>query len=679
MSRFTRTLFRGLSINRKLTLVMMLTTAGALVVACAAFLLYERQALRKTMARSFAIIADTFDDNVSPGLTFDDAESIAHTLKTLRANPDLIAARVYGKTGALVAEYKRAKDAASFSFPPLQKSGQVFQQSHLDTFQEVWLDAEVIGTVYLASDYAAINRSLKRSVYTVLVVLCCALLLAYALSRAFRPLIAGPITELAQVAHTVAVHKDYSVRAIKHQNDDLGRLIDAFNEMLKQIQLQDSALQMAREHLEKRVVERTAELAKSVSLLNATLDSTADGIMAVQFTGEVVCHNQKLVEMWGFPPALLKQPTAEALLGYAAGLTDNADAFSLQSCTAHRMPELEAFDLVALRDGRVFERYVKPQRVGGQRVGVVINFRDITQRRQSEDKLAEANERLLATSRQAGMAEVATSILHNVGNVLNSVSVSAEVVGTKVRQTRMSSFRKIADMLKANSHDFTAFFTQDPRGKELPEYLLLLLTHLQESQEGVLGELDLLRKNIEHIKEIVAMQQAYARECGVLEELTVDELVEDAIRINQSAFDRHHLRLEKNIADLPLIMTDRHKVLQILVNLLSNAKYAVGQQSDNEKRLVVAAARKGEDHVTISVTDNGIGIAPDNLTKIFQHGFTTKKNGHGFGLHSGALAARELGGSLTSQSSGVGKGATFILELPLRRSAPDLTAAAHLT
>ncbi|HEY1053362.1 MAG TPA: ATP-binding protein [Prosthecobacter sp.] len=679
MSRFTRSLFRGLSINRKLTLVMMLTTAGALVVACAAFLLYERQALRKTMARSFAIIADTFDDNVSPGLTFDDAESIAHTLKTLRANPDLIAARVYGKTGALVAEYKRAKDAASFSFPPLQKSGQVFQQSHLDTFQEVWLDAEVIGTVYLASDYAAINRSLKRSVYTVLVVLCCALLLAYALSRAFRPLIAGPITELAQVAHTVAVHKDYSVRAIKHQNDDLGRLIDAFNEMLKQIQLQDSALQMAREHLEKRVVERTAELAKSVSLLNATLDSTADGIMAVQFTGEVVCHNQKLVEMWGFPPALLKQPTAEALLGYAAGLTDNADAFSLQSCTAHRMPELEAFDLVALRDGRVFERYVKPQRVGGQRVGVVINFRDITQRRQSEDKLAEANERLLATSRQAGMAEVATSILHNVGNVLNSVSVSAEVVGTKVRQTRMSSFRKIADMLKANSHDFTAFFTQDPRGKELPEYLLLLLTHLQESQDGVLGELDLLRKNIEHIKEIVAMQQAYARECGVLEELTVDELVEDAIRINQSAFDRHHLRLEKNIADLPLIMTDRHKVLQILVNLLSNAKYAVGQQSDNEKRLVVAAARKGEDHVTISVTDNGIGIAPDNLTKIFQHGFTTKKNGHGFGLHSGALAARELGGSLTSQSSGVGKGATFILELPLRRSAPDLTATAHLT
>lgn len=679
MSRLTRSLFGGLTINRKLTLAMMVTTAVALVVACAAFLLYERQALRETMARGFAIIADTFDDNVSPGLTFDDPESIVQTLKTLRADPGIIGARVYDKTGGLVAQYTRAKDAGSFTFPPVQKTGQVFQEDHLDTFQDIMLDDEVIGTVYLASDFAAINGSLRRSVYTILVVLMCALLLAYALSRAFRPLIAGPISELAKVAHTVAVQKDYSVRAIKDQDDDLGRLIDAFNEMLTQIQLQDSALHIARENLEKRVVERTAELARSVSLLNATLDSTADGIMAVQFTNEVVCHNQKLVEMWGFPAALLQQPTGEALLSYAAGLTDNADAFSLQSCTAHRMPELEAFDLVNLRDGRVFERYVKPQRVGGQRVGVVINFRDVTQRRQSEEKLAEANERLLATSRQAGMAEVATSILHNVGNVLNSVSVSAEVVGAKVRQTRMGSFRKIADMLRANSHDFAAFFSNDPRGKELPEYLILLLTHLQECQDGVLGELELLRKNIEHIKEIVAMQQAYARECGVLEELTVEELVEDAIRINQSAFDRHHLRLEKHIDDLPLIMTDRHKVLQILVNLLSNAKYAVGQKPDNEKKLTVAAAMKGQEHVTISVTDNGIGIAPDHLTRIFQHGFTTKKNGHGFGLHSGALAARELGGSLTSHSGGIGKGATFILELPLRRSPPDLAAVAHLT
>ncbi len=655
--------FKRLSINRKLTLVIMLTTAGALAVACAAFLVYERQTLRQSMARGFAIIADTFDDNVSPGLAFDDIESIAQTLNTLRADPSIVAARVYNKTGASVAQYERAGGGGTpFAFPPLQGKGQTFREDHLDTFEDVRLEDEVIGTVYLAADFSAIDRSLHQSMIVILVVLGGALLLAYGLSKAFRPLISGPISELAHVAHTVAVDKDYSTRAIKHNDDDLGRLIDAFNEMLTQIQLQDSALQVARENLEKRVEMRTAELARSVSLLNATLESTADGIMAVHFTGEMVCHNHKLLEMWGIHGPLREHPSGEAVLAHAASLMDNPGAFSLAGPGTD-----EAFDVLLLKDGRVFERYVKPQLVNGERVGMVINFRDITQRRLSEAKLAEANERLLATSRQAGMAEVATSILHNVGNVLNSVSVSAEVVGSKVRQTRTSSFRKIVDLLKANSADFPAFFATDPRGKDLPEYLTLLLTHMQESQQDVLGELELLRKNIEHIKEIVAMQQAYARECGVLEELTVDELIEDAIRINQSAFDRHHLTLDMAIESMPLILTDRHKVLQILVNLLSNAKYALAH-SDAEKRMTVSAALKGQDHFTIAIADNGIGIAPENLTKIFQHGFTTKKNGHGFGLHSGALAARELGGSLTSHSAGLGRGATFVLELPLRRN-----------
>lgn len=655
--------FKRLSINRKLTLVVMLTTAGALAVACVAFLIYERQTLRQSMARGFAIIADTFDDNVSPGLAFDDVDSITQTLNTLRADPSIIAARVYDKAGVTVAQYERAGTVgAHFVFPPLQGRSQTFQQDHLDTFEDVRLEDEVIGTVYLAADFSAIDRSLHQSMLVILVVLGGALLLAYGLSKAFRPLISGPISELAQVAHTVAMEKDYSTRAIKHNDDDLGRLIDAFNEMLTQIQLQDSALQVARENLEKRVEMRTAELARSVSLLNATLESTADGIMAVHFTGEMVCHNHKLLEMWGIPGPLREHPSGEAVLAHAASLMDNPGAFSLAGPGTD-----EAFDVISLKDGRVFERYVKPQRVNGERLGMVINFRDITQRRLSEAKLADANERLLATSRQAGMAEVATSILHNVGNVLNSVSVSAEVVGNKVRQTRTSSFRKIVDLLKANAADFPAFFATDPRAKDLPEYLTLLLTHMQESQQDVLGELDLLRKNIEHIKEIVAMQQAYARECGVLEELTVDELIEDAIRINQSAFDRHHLTLDMTIESMPLVLTDRHKVLQILVNLLSNAKYALAH-ADVEKRMTVSAALKGQDHFTISIADNGIGIAPENLTKIFQHGFTTKKNGHGFGLHSGALAAKELGGSLTSHSAGLGRGATFVLELPLRRN-----------
>ena len=161
------------------------------------------------------------------------------------------------------------------------------------------------------------------------------------------------------------------------------------------------------------------------------------------------------------------------------------------------------------------------------------------------------------------------------------------------------------------------------------------------------------------------MQQSYAMVSGAFENLPVASLVEDALQMNAAAFERHRVRVIREIApDVPTVCVDRHKVLQILINLFSNAKYAMEARNQPEKVLLIRVERAAPARVRISVRDNGIGIAPDHLMKIFNHGFTTKKNGHGFGLHSGANAAREIGGSLTAQSEGVGQGASFILELP---------------
>jgi two-component system, NtrC family, sensor kinase len=193
-----------------------------------------------------------------------------------------------------------------------------------------------------------------------------------------------------------------------------------------------------------------------------------------------------------------------------------------------------------------------------------------------------------------------------------------------------------------------------------------LADQLSKERTETLGELELLAKNIEHIKEIVALQQSYARVCGVVESLPITELIEDALQINSTAFRRHGVEVVRQFEPVPLVSVNRHKVLQILVNLLSNAKYAVDQATVENKRLVLSVARDGKNRVSISVQDNGIGIAPENLTRIFSHGFTTKKEGHGFGLHSGALAAKEMGGSLHVHSAGAGRGATFTLELPIR-------------
>ena len=217
---------------------------------------------------------------------------------------------------------------------------------------------------------------------------------------------------------------------------------------------------------------------------------------------------------------------------------------------------------------------------------------------------------------------------------------------------------------RQHADDLPTFLTTDPRGKVLPGYLLKLAAHLADPQEAILQEMEVLRKNIEHIKEIVAMQQRYARGTGVVEPLSVADLVEDSIRINAAGFSRHEVQVVREITPVPLVKTDRHKVLQILVNLLSNAKYAL-DQSNGDRRMTVRVGVNQTKELEIAVMDNGTGITPENLTRVFSHGFTTKKDGHGFGLHSGALAARELGGTLSAHSDGPGKGAVFTLKLPL--------------
>jgi signal transduction histidine kinase len=276
------------------------------------------------------------------------------------------------------------------------------------------------------------------------------------------------------------------------------------------------------------------------------------------------------------------------------------------------------------------------------------------------------HQQLLEVSRQAGMAEVATNVLHNVGNVLNSVNVSCSLISDKVRASKAGNLGKAVALLQGHESDLAAFLADDPKGRQLPGYLKSLADHLDTERDEALKELKSLAANIDHIKEIITMQQSYARVLGVVESLPVVDLVEDALRLNAGAMERHQVKVLREYSTVPPILVDKHKVLQILVNLIRNAKYALDDRGHTDKQLVLRVGLNGNDTVKISVIDNGIGIPPENLTRIFEHGFTTRKEGHGFGLHNGALAAKELGGKLTAHSDGLGKGASFILELPPR-------------
>jgi len=312
----------------------------------------------------------------------------------------------------------------------------------------------------------------------------------------------------------------------------------------------------------------------------------------------------------------------------------------------------------------------------GRIVGVVGINRDITEIKRAEERLAALNREMLTLSRQAGMAEVATGVLHNVGNVLNSVNVSASLVADRLGASKVDGVAKVARLLQEHAGDLARFLTEDERGRKVPAYLQQLAGHLDQERAELARELAGLILNVDHIKDIVTMQQSYAQVAGVTETVALAELIEDAIKIHGGAFERHGIVLERVFEEVPPATVDKHKVLQIVVNLLQNAKYACDASNRADKRVTVRIMKSGDGRARVQVADNGIGVPPENLTRIFSQGFTTRKGGHGFGLHSGVLAAKELGGSLTVQSEGVGLGACFTLELPLQPPPAEKKAAA---
>ena len=281
------------------------------------------------------------------------------------------------------------------------------------------------------------------------------------------------------------------------------------------------------------------------------------------------------------------------------------------------------------------------------------------------DELREAQAELVTTARRAGMAEIATNVLHNVGNVLNSVNVSARLLYEKVHASKGQGVIRVAELMKEHSDDLGAFISSDPKGRALPGYLGKLAEALAAEQRSMIDELVQLTKSIDHIKEIVATQQSYAGNSSVLEPGSLRELIEDVVRICDVSLARHHVTLIKELADIPMMSLDKHKVLQILINLINNAKQALDSVADRPSRITLRLKATDDKHVRIEVEDNGEGISRDNLTRVFEHGFTTRADGHGFGLHSCILAAHEMGGELTVESAGPGKGALFTLELPL--------------
>ncbi len=397
------------------------------------------------------------------------------------------------------------------------------------------------------------------------------------------------------------------------------------------------------------------------SLVEATTaivwDTPASGEFEVEQPSWSAFTGQSFAELqgWGWLDAIHPEDRAETARGWSAAVASRTLYKVEHRVRAHDQSyhhmAVSAVPILA-EDGTIL-----------QWIGI---HSDVTARKQSEAALEKAHRELVEASHQAGMAEVAAGVLHNVGNVLNSVNVASYWVADTLRKSKATNLSKVVLMLREHEEDLGAFLTTDPKGRLLPGYLSQLADHLADEQESALRELAELQKNIEHIKEIVNVQQSFASVSGLMETLQVTDIVDDALRMNSSSFLRHDTQVLTEFENLPPVALEKHKVLQILVNLIHNARRACDDSKRPDKQLILRVTG-GKESMRISVTDNGIGIPAENLNRIFNHGFTTKKDGHGFGLHSGANAAKEMGGKLTVHSDGPGHGATFTLELPVNQ------------
>lgn len=279
-------------------------------------------------------------------------------------------------------------------------------------------------------------------------------------------------------------------------------------------------------------------------------------------------------------------------------------------------------------------------------------------------KLEASRGELVTTARAAGMSEIATGILHNVGNVLNSVNVSAELVEARLRESRLQKLERLAELVRAQGDRFGEFVAQDPRGRHVAPFLLEVADGLKDEHAELAREVRSLAQGVDHIRQLVAAQQDFARRSELREQVELGSLVDMAWDIVARSSSGPLPQLEREIEDLGRVAVDRHKLVQVLVNLLKNARESIAEARRAPGLVRVRIASLGE-RVRIEVHDDGLGIPPENLARLFRHGFTTKPDGHGFGLHSCANAAGELGGTLRAESDGPGRGARFLLELPL--------------
>ena len=631
---------RHLPVRRKLLVLTLVACGVILLLACAGLFAFQVFMFKTTFARHLTTLASVVAANASGPVTFGDRKAAEEILEALAAEDKVAGARIDLADGTeFVANGKISPSSGPGRVPD---SG--YRGTDLFIAQPITLKGQALGTLLIRANF--------KKTYTELVWLYAGILslvfgssfvVALLVSTRLQRFITEPVLSLAETARIIAEQRDYSVRARKLSNDEFGLLTDAFNQMLGQIHSQDAAVRDSE--------GRYRLLFESSPVPMYVFEVKSHCFLAV---------NEAAVQHYGFGEKEFLAMTVRDLRPEEAATSDGPE----QRPGDTRVPWGACH---RKKDGTIIHVELTSHQIEfqGSAARLVLAL-DVTERKRAEEELAKLNKQLVDTSRTAGMAEVANSVLHNVGNVLNSVNVSATLVSDRLRGSALKDFPAAIQLLRSQEGDLATFLADDPRGRQLPGFLSLLADHWVDEQASLLKETDTLTGHVQHIKEVVKRQQALSGLSGMVEATQVSDLVRDSLAINAAVLEKAGVVVETQLADLPPLLLDTVKTEQILVNLIRNAQEALVESGVPRMRLHICTQIGIDEQLSIAVTDNGAGIPPEVMARLFTHGFTTKKTGHGFGLHASVIAAREMGGSLTAQSDGKGCGSCFTLLLPAR-------------
>lgn len=414
--------------------------------------------------------------------------------------------------------------------------------------------------------------------------------------------------------------------------------------------LNESLLQLAESH--KANEER----------FQVILSAAADGIVVTGGHGIIEMCNRAACEIFGYSFQEL----------YSHNICDFIGFWEEQTSTFHQVANFsflgdrsESFEFAVLsKDKKIvpIELSISTSIIKNNLLNILV-IRDISERKIAEKKLASLNAQLAATAHIAGMAEVATSVLHNVGNVLNSINVTVKLLLERDFESKVLGLVEFSKLINTHKGSLDAFIREHPMGQLLTDYLNEFSLFLKKEHQFLISELESLDSKVEHVKSIISMQQTHGNN-SVIENVQINKLVDDSLAINSNILENEEIIIQKEYQNIPSIAINKVKLMQVLVNLIKNAIEALKGSKKTDKQLSLKTKIDEYNHIQIEISDNGVGVHPEDIEKIFSYGFTTKETGHGFGLHISALFVQEIGGLLKASSLGVNEGATFLILLP---------------